>query len=347
MSPNVAKKDKGTLPKTEVVPGTLAFYGANQYTLSQLAQNKCTNLIGLKDARLSETLKATAQLKLASTNVDITGKCFNGLSDALYRGTFPHVIIVSCDVLELDRFMDDILDHIEKMVSVGFFFQFPTPAESLIPNIIITCNGIYFEALQKKLSLMMDGLKTLDKATKTAVFNKFMRGIFSDYSVVSPYQSGNALPKYKPAILKIAGGSPANKKAIKTALESHKLPIIMADENNNSIDALELENALKRVTQTVLPALKSNSTLKAKEAETLEKELQNAILDIGQHRKSFHDQYGFDFLQEEPQNGSSLLSPGDLSTLRALAHYAKVANMPQIVTKFDTLAKQVQALLEA
>jgi len=347
MSPRVAKKDKGALPKTEVALETLAFYGADQYTLSLLGQERCTAVIGIKEAKLSEVLKTAPNIQLQSQAVDIKGRFYNGLSDAFYRGVFPHVLLVSGDFVQLDAFMDDMLDHIEKMVGLGFFFQYPNPAEALIPNVVIACNGIYFHPLQKKLSLMMDGLKTLDQETKNAIFAKFMRGILSDYSVIAPYQSGAKVSLLTPSVIKLAGGSRTNRNTVQEALEAHHLPVIIAPPHNQVIDALELENALKRVIQVILPGLNAAKALDTKTTAKLTKALQNAILDIGQHRQSFHDQYGFDFLEDEPQVTDVKVTFGDLSIVRALAHYAKDAGFNESATQFDQLAKHLQTLLNS
>lgn len=127
MCPRIAEKDRAELPKPMVKIGTLGFFPLNSLGLSYRHVGLGDTMLGLQD---SEGAACAVQTEVLlkdkndkSVPVSLNGFYYRNLSDALYRGKLPQVVLATPSLTQLSQWSNEILDYTEKMLSLGFMFQ--------------------------------------------------------------------------------------------------------------------------------------------------------------------------------------------------------------------------------
>ncbi len=345
MAPRVSKKERGDLPRPVVQQGTLGFYPLTNLSFSYLLEEHCDVVIGIKDEPETLSIKEKPQVAVKigkqTERIDLGGRVFNGLSDSFYRGKLPQVIVAVLDVSLLDHFLEEFLDHLDKMFSLGFFLQKPDPVEKLVPAFVVSSNGIFFSNLIRKMTNSLTSMDHVDDYTAQRIIGKFTRGMLDSYNpaLYSPGQAVEIEPAYR---MKIAGGQIQTQLTIQSVFSGHGLVTSLETGSDNPVERLEFENALKRIVCCILPALAEQGEISKKELPRLEKKVQEAVFQIGQKRKAFEVtetvEMAMDLARKESAQG---IISGDPTILQVLSSYAGHFGMDEVQACFTDLREKV------
>ncbi len=352
MSPRIPKKERTDVPKTEVRAQALGMMPVTHLSLAYLAQSHCDLLIGFKDSEPARYLKEHTELKIAGKpSFSVKGIVFNGLSDAFYRGQLPQVILAVPEAQSVDYLVEDILEHLEKLFSLGFFIQKPNydPVEALLPCFVVAANGIFYHRLLYQLDKGLHNMNVSDDRLLKRIYGKFARGLFDQFDELS-YSVGSEIQLEPKRIMKIAGGNLQTQMTIQSTFSSHGLITSIESSVDNPAERLEFENAMRRLNLGILPTLIAGKTLTLKQAQALQAELQEAIFVIGQRRKAFDELETLDLLLMSRRHDSELepradsIIPGDLTSIKMLAEYASDLNLTTYRDSFVSLLNSMSEL---
>ncbi len=353
MAPRVSKKNKDDLPNPVVQTGALGVYPLMNLSLSYLYGDYADAVLGVKDEPVTLSLKGKQQIsvmagKKKAVPFNVKGKFFNGLSDSFYRGKLPNVIICVMEVAYLEHFVEEFLNHIEKMLSLGFFLKKVNPVEELVPCFVIASNGIFFNNLLNKLCSALEKFNGVDERILQQIMAKFTRGTLDFYHEQS-YLTGNVVELEKPCLIRLAGGAGQTQMMVQSVLSAHGLVVAVENKSQNPVERLELLNAYKRIVFSVLPLLLEKKKILKKEFKPMEKTVQEAVLEIGVNRKSFEANESAKVLVDSADNSKdkgSVIS-GDLSILTALESMAAHYDMASAESLFKTIKENVNELVRS
>lgn len=374
MSPRVAKRDRGEPPKPMVKPGLVGAYPLKAINLSFLVTGHCDLVIGQKD--MPETLYLKERPTLAildgtgsksneKNTVDVTGKIFNGFADAFYRGKLPQIFLAQPDAGAIYHFLDEFMDYLEKLYSLGFFLAkglpedpMVDPVDQYIPCFVIASNGIFYNAFLKKLAESIENIHHVSDAMERKILAKFCRGIITP-GETQLYQQGKPIHVEAAKRIKIAGGGSVTQSTSRSILNSHGFETTIENKADNPIERIEFENALIRSSQAIIPALTQGGRLSDGEAKDYQKRIQENIFLIGKHRKAFEEKESLEAIMMEfpetvmTKGGKSVkpalapsLIPGDASILSTLIKYAESLNLHEEKEGFQELKLKVNEHLK-
>ncbi len=350
MAPRTSKKDKGDLPKPIVQTGTLGFYPAMNLSLSCLYNDYVDVVIGIKDEPSTLALKTKQQISVTQKGkklpvFSVKDRFFNGISDSFYRGKLPHVIVCVMDASYLEYFLEEFLNHMEKMVSLGFFLKKANPVEDLVPCFIIASNGIFFNNLINKLTTALKKLSGIDERLLQQILGKFTRGILNAYEEAS-YSTGSVVELEKPCFIRLAGGAGQTQITIQSILGTRGLASTIENTSDNPTERLELINAYKRIVYSVLPFLLEQKKITKKVLNSSEKAFQKGVLSMGVHRNAFASNETAKVLfgsADDAQSKSGIIS-GDSFLLSALEAMALHYQMDDAQLVFKNLKERVEEI---
>lgn len=344
MAPRVSKKERGDLPKPVVQPGTLGFYPLSNLSFSYLLEGYCDIVIGIKDKPETLGLKEKPEIRVKTGSktekINLKGRVFNGFSDSFYRGKLPQVVVAAFDASLLDYFLEEFLDHLDKMFSLGFFLQGPDPVEKLVPAFVVSSNGIFFNNLIRKIYNSLLAMEHTDEQTVERIIGKFTRGMLDSHapSLFSPGQVIETEPAYR---MKIGGGQLQTQLIIQSVFSTHGLITSLETGSDNPVERLELENALKRIVCCVLPVLAERGEIPKKDVTSLEKQVQEAVFRIGQKHGAFEITETLDMLVDLARKDmpKEIIS-GDPTMLQVLASHSEHFEMAAAKTLFSDLREK-------
>ena len=306
--PTKPRAKRGDLPKAVIRPGSFGFLPFNAVSASYLYQGVGDLILGYKDTESTQRLKSRTALELLETGkkakheLSIKDKFFNGMTDALYRGKLPQVLLIAPHPDDWQTLLIDTVEYLDRLLSLGFFVPKKEiikrdPIEDYMPVFILAGEGMVYNNFITSVTHHLNQLEknhpTFEPGMKQRVLDKFVRGFAGDEYQLSlpegelPNQEGLAYTLLPVArIIRIAGGSPATQELIKSVLSLYSLTVIIEDGSNNAPERLELENAWERINTVVLP-----NVFKAEEAQQLADRIRDIILTIGRERKAFSDSY--------------------------------------------------------
>jgi hypothetical protein len=367
LSPKAPRSKRGELPKPVIQPGALGFFPFNALSVAYIRQG-CGNLIlGYHDRPETLALKANPKVQVhqgkTRQSLSLDGRFYNGLTDALYRGRLPQVIIASPSAEELGDFLTDIVEYLEKMLSMGFFLPRKEllkrdPVEDLVPCIILTGNGIVFSrfitGLARYLREFENQHPVMNEALRLRILGRFVRGLsdMEEQAIFSNVEnkagSERVLEAVEvPTLIRIAGGGRKTHLDIQKVLGLHGLVASIENRVGNAVERLEFENALWRVSHVVIPALVETKAVKATQRKTLSRKLESGIFSIGRKRQVFDETETADALASAKSNGSRpdrekpALALCDATILAGLSAYAGSLGLDEERKLFETLAVQV------
>jgi hypothetical protein len=345
-----------------VKPGVVGFYPIKPLNLSYIHSGYSDLVIGAHDLPDTKHLKqhpsVVIQQGKSKETLDLTGKVFNGFSDAFYRGRLPQVFVALPDAGAIFHFLDEFFDYLEKLYSLGFFLQKKDPmaapvdpVDQYIPCFLLGSNGIFYSSFLKKLAESLENIPQIDELTERKILSKFCRGIFepNDWR---PFTKGAPVELEEARHIRLAGGSPVTQSTIQYILKARGLSVTIEDKAENPVERLELENALRRSVEGFLPALNREGHLSESEAEAYQRCIQDTITSIGRVRKAFGAEESADWLLGKPakpaskgKSGATPMTPhvipGDSSILSSLIKYAEILNLEQEKEGFQALKTKV------
>lgn len=351
--PRIANKDREELPKPQVKVGTLGFAPLNALTLSYRYHQVGDVVLGIPSQTASVVDKSVFKVQLApkkTETLDIGTAQLKGLSDALYRGKLPQVLISTPSIEQLPALVNEVIDHVDKMLSLGFFLQ-ANPADNLLPNIVIASHGVFFNRLVESLTRQLEKFDALSPQHRSALLGKFYRGFLDGLDQIQPdyltlQEPVPLLPL--PNKIKIAANNQVYRSAgsqnleiIQSVLSLHGLVTVIENSVSNAPERLELEHAIVRSAQVILPAL----SLSQKETQSLREQVLNAIVRIGRQLMAF-DEIERPSAERSKPIQPAALSTSDLTITDTLRGYAASLGLPEEKALFDDLNRQVREQLK-
>jgi hypothetical protein len=371
----------GEIPKPIVQKGRFGCLPLNTFTLSCLHQGHADCLIGFRDSEETLALKNRAALQVSEgrkkMTIALTGRFFNGYSDALYRGHLPEVLLAAPSAERLPELLADVTEYIEKLAKLGFFIPRKQPMQrdavgELIPCTVLSGGGLLFSRF---ITGLMSGLQSLrhehpsvNEEICVRILGRFVRGFLGDEAMDTTQEGDTGAPSEAPPSLsafplaiRIAGGDLWTQSTIQNVLAEHGLTVTVENQGSNTPERLEFQNALWRVSHVILPHLVNQNILSEQDAQTLEPQLQAGIWTIGVKRAALAE-----FEKPVPSKTStpitskrtttkntarklnssrapSALSWGDVAIMAGLNGYAKDLNLQEESLLFENLTQRLLA----
>lgn len=375
MSPRIANKDRGELPKPQVQTGTVGFSPLNALTLSYAYHDIGDRILSIQDDANASPVALGSTKQVVQVNppeakssskaeiFEIQGKFLRGLSDGLYRGKLPEVIITSPSMRQLGGWLNEVNDYLEKMIQFGFFLQ-EDAVNRLFPNIIIVSEGIYFKRLMQALSKNLNNVPSLLPAWKDQILAKCHRGMLLDtlgrpISMTADTLAEPVALPFPPMHIRIAANHPLFSyyvspyfSTIESILALQGFQVSLENSVPNSVERLELEYALQRTSDVLIPAITQDKT---KEADSLQAQVRHAIVSIGRLIQAFDNTMPLKAPQETTpkatgkRNASKVdlqqantITPNDASIFDSLRHYAESLSMPKEQALFATMNQTLE-----
>lgn len=357
----------GELPKPVLKTGVVGALPVNALTLSGLHQETVECLLGFRDNEQTLSMKARSSFHLTEgkkkTTVSLSGRFYNGYSDALYRGQLPEVILAAPAAELLPDFLNDFVDYIEKLAVMGFFIPGKQLIQKdavgeLIPCTILTGSGLLFSRF---ITGLMAGLKALrhehpalDDAMRLRIVGRFVRGFPGadqpetiTETLTQSIQSSSVPLCAFPQKLRIAGGDNRTQHIIQSTLGNRGIQVTIENQSPNPAEKLELENALWRLSDAILPGLIAEKILSESEAKTIKPQLTESIWTIGLKRAALNEA-DRPTAKEKGKKAEKVAKPtlpklgwGDVAIVAGLNVYAKELNLPEESKLFEKLTQQV------
>ena len=333
----IAKIDMAPLPKPVIKTGTLGCFPLNTLSLSCVAQGHGTAILGYVDDPRNGAYKehpvVTLKAGRKSTEYSLVGVFFTGIADALYRGKLPEVIMATPAPNELGTFLNEFLDYVEKMITLGFVLNKPNPVVELIPCMVIATPGVFFSQFMAQLSKNLGNINEMTPELRQAILGRFVRGV-PDCDV-NPQVVGRQTEFCDvPRRIKIAGGDDRTRQTIQNVFSAHQLVTVVENSVQNPTERLEFESALSRLGNVVLPLLKAEKLLSAKELKEIQNSVGEMILDIGRQRHAFEEMDDLKSLSKKvtplaasKKEAVQNLSVTDAAMLGGLRLYAEALNL--------------------
>lgn len=355
----------GELPKPVLQSDQLGCLPVNPLTVSYLARGHAELLIGLRDTEETQALKRKPVIHVASNEtpddgtLSLEGRIFNGYSDALYRGRLPETILAAPATALWAECLKDFMEYLEKLLALGFFMPRKQlakrdPVSELIPCIIMSGDGLLFSRFISQLTRKMGSLAyehpELDETVRIQILGRFMRGLPSgEAGQISPTagNTGEMTPGIFPIAevatsIRVAGGNPETRKTVQRTLSAYGLNAEVENGVRNSVERLEFENALWRITHVVFPTLLAHRRLSPEEVRTLAGRVEESILTIGKKRKAFRESEPASPLRGSlpivPANPPSPVAQEDTAILNGLSHYADALGLPEEKALFEMIS---------
>ncbi len=349
MSPRIANKDRAEIPKPKVQVGTLGFLPLNNLAVSYRYQQVGDVLIGMQGQSPLTGNQVQLNTRGQTVPFDLKGVYFKSISDAFYRGKLPQVIVATPSVDELPEFLNDFVDFVDKVLSFGFFLQ-PDAIDTLMPVVVLATPGVFFSRFTQLLANHLDKLEGLELAWRQQIVSRFVRGFIEDglESFELWYKRPFELIK-PPTKLKIAASREADVallETIQSVLSLHGLITVVENRVNNNTDRLELEHAIQRAAQVILPNLAESHGLTMKDFKQLVERVSKSILKVGQKLLAFEEMEPVVPVETKlKQDRPNPLSQSDLTITASLSHYAECLDLPEEKALFERLTAQIRKKL--
>lgn len=362
MSPRV-KRPRPELPQAIVRKGTVGSFPIQSWSLSALYHHRSESIIGFRDTEETLLYKSKSQVQLTISAKQqeplvLSGKIFNGFSDALYRGHLPEVVLVCQPDEQRINFLNNLTDYLEQLVAMGFLGGRPVQLEAdpvalYIPCFVLLGHGVWYSRMMTTLASFLKDLKcrasVLTPEMQQMILNRFVRGsASSDFEWIAANQT-NFEPTQLPESIRIAGGSQLTQKIIQTALCTYGWKVEIENSMRNAAERLEFQDTAWRLSSIVIPELAEQKRLSTAEAKKLTPLVQQAILTIGCHREAFtHSEKIVRIeLKMKPKDKTLLHSKSltsitaEQDVLKGLSAYATALGLKQEKEIFDRLAARV------
>lgn len=363
MPPKEPRKKRAELPKPVVQPGHLGVTPLNALTASCLHAGQGELAIGFRDRAETLRLKATPRIGLENSrkklDLGLDGQFFNGYADALYRGRLPEVMLAMPSPEDLPLLLEDFTDYLEQVLSMGFFLPKKEliqrdAVSELVPCTILTGSGLLFSrfvtGLLRFLRQSESQYPELNERTRIRLVGRFVRGLPTDADdyparVQRRLDAGEYAP-LQPALgcIRLAGGSRHTQTVIQDVLGRYGLVASVENRARNAVERLELENAMVRLSDVVLPALIAGKAFSGTEEEQeLSTRVRQSVFSIGRRCAAFEEtetlEKAFATAPGKPRADHALVS-SDVTLLYDLQDYAEALGLTRESLLFGDLAEK-------
>ncbi len=331
-----------------VQTGQLGFYPVNSISLSALYHGQTDVIVGEREDPLTDKFRGLAETVISKKPVALAGKMTTSISDAFYRGKLPEVLVISAHMLDIPLFIEEFMDFLDKLCSLGFMTREDgDDAQSLdrfIPEMVIASYGIVFDVVHEKVRVAMESMGAISAWQRERILQKLSRAVF-----VSPgegYDLSLAPPVLYPQPLGLNFAGSKSMYTVKTTqiLENKKISCHFNPNGEVGIRELELNLGYKHLVHRILPVLKSRKI----KVESSSKQLTQWIDEAGQNLGILP---GLAVVAEKP--GEALapenlhITTEDLAILHQLRSLARQASARQLVEALDHLMDHLKPLVES
>ncbi len=288
--PRIPEKDRAALPKPTVHPGVLGFYPLNAFSLSCIAQEMGDRILDYTSPLQTEMPQTKSSYKIVagkkSTKLDLNDIYYPSFTQALYRGKLPQVVLSMPKANGLPGFMKNVLDYIDTMLTLGFIRE-PKDVDTVMPVMVMVTNGVFFSQFIAKLTHQLNLFENITNEHIEAITNRFVRGNFTnwhaeDLTLCEP-QPIMAVPNR----IKIAGGSQQNRELVQSVLSLNGIITVVENRVSNASARLELESAISRIINVMLPRFESAKLVKPALVKKMEKSILSSVLSLGYKTEAF------------------------------------------------------------
>lgn len=364
--PSKPRAKRGELPKPILRQGALGFLPFNALSASFLYHGHGDLILGYRDSEQTVRLKDRNQVQLYEPgekrnkhSLELSGRFFNGFTDALYRGKLPQVIIAMPRPDEWQTLLVDFVEYLERLLSMGFFVPKKElvkrdPVEDHIPCFILAGEGMVFTGFMAGLSHHLRQLQqqhpSLLEGMVRQISGRFVRGFSGDAgllaaagSEVFEEVSAPLLPVAQ--VIRIAGGNAHTLETVQSVLSLHSLVTVVENRVQNAAERLELENAWQRLMRVIIPTV-----LGADEIPKVAPRVQESLLAIGRGRLAFDEADNAESISpsRSKQNpgmtsplGEAGLKPSDALILHGLSVTADRLGLLSEKQLFEALASRI------
>lgn len=253
------KKTKAETQRAVIQQDTVGAYAVNSLSLTAFHDHRLDVLIAQTqvDEGLYHQLKNQSQWTVADQTINLQGKLFNGIADAFYRGHLPELLIITCEITHIPEFLEEFLDFLDKLCSLGFIqghhSQENSQIDRYIPQLVIATYGIVFETIQNKLSRSIENMGHFSAWERDRILQKLCRMTLSNgYNLLDinkqPFQ---IFPT--PLSVQCAGSKSFYTLRSTQLLESRKFDIQFNPNGDLGILELELHQAYEHLTTYLIP----------------------------------------------------------------------------------------------
>lgn len=294
----------GEVPKPMVQSGAFGCLPFNALTVSCLHAGYADRLVDFKVYEEDQPLPCRTSAQLLDgrkkVSVSLEGRLYNGYAEALYRGRLPEVLLAAPATECLPIYLQDLIGYIQKLCALGFFLNKKylnqrNPVAELIPCTILAGDGLLFSRFVTGLMTAMKKLASdypaLDESMRLKILGRFVRGFpeagqaSAILGAANVYSGSLPLVAFSPK-LRIAGGDRETQQIIQEVLSAHGLVTVVENQTRNAVERLELENALWRLSDVILPALVARDCLSAADAQIMAPQLARGVMTIGVKRQA-------------------------------------------------------------
>lgn len=337
--------------KSTFIQETIGVYPATSIGVSFYYYNDLSVIICRKDGITSKIFSEEPYLNIVNDNfhykIDISGRFFNGMLDAINKKMLPSVIIAT----PCYEFLNDLIDDLTMLSCCLMELEQLRPVSRLqlfnFPTIILASNGIIYDEVINNLaiSLQKAGIpeKILSNICSKIIRASVMQAAYRENNVYYTHKKGFikiAVPKFAlfsqvVELLNAKGlifsvyTNPYKvefEKAIVNIATNAVAIVFALDKKNQVLNKIDLQNALSPMDTT---------------QATFVKELQEAIFTIGQKTGAFSQSETFEKIWL-PRKDQILKNDGThiSSSLRLFARMIKENNIP------DKLPSAEQSLIK-
>lgn len=290
MSPRIAKKDQGELPKPQVTVGTLGFLPLNAFSASCLQQGVGQVILDISWGKENQPFtKKSVKFSGKKANLDLKQKYFRSMSDVFYRGKLPQVLLVYPDQIDWPAFVQDVIQFTYKMISLGFFVKEEAASvQTLYPCFVLFGHGVYYDAFMQSLRHELTQLVDLDESIREEILKQFVRGVANvEGALNQPTEPYDLLPV--PKQIKIAGATETTLQTVQSVLSLNSVVTIIENRVRRSAERLELETSLAKVASKILPNLALLENWDAKKVQTILEDVKTTVFGLAKKRQVVED----------------------------------------------------------
>jgi hypothetical protein len=348
MRGNEEKAQKTSRLQAIVQSGKLGLYPFNSLALSALFHGQAQSIIAARGDVFCDKLRQKSEFVVSSQTVNIQNKISVGFCDTFYRGKLPELVIVTSGMASLPEFIDDYMDFVEKLFSLGFLLgqdaDEVTVLDQYVPQVIIASYGLVFDAVVEKLALSLKNINAISSRQKDRLLQKFSRGIFSSPNEGYDTQLNANELFTTPFKLHLSGSKSMYLIRVTKLLEQNGINYDMNPNGEIGVLEQELNLAYKHLVHRILPLLQHENRATAISPEQLKTQLdqlgQKLGLLPGLVTASAPLQPGWDLRQFD-------LSTVDLAIVHQIKVLASSIGLPELQETLQTLSDAISEKLAA
>jgi hypothetical protein len=342
------KPQKSDALRAVIQPGELGFFPFNSLGVTAMLHGQADCLISTREDPFIARLRNQTEFVVGEHTIPLKNNVFNGICDAFYRGKLPELIFVTSDMASIPSFIEEFMDFLEKLCSLGFLTQHDSDKIAIldryVPQLIIGTYGVVYDVILEKLDASIDNLGALSVRQKDRLLQKITRGMFT--SPVTGYDLLLTPPMIfdQPISINLAGSKSMYTVRTNQLLDSHQIACNFNPNGELGILEWEMNLAYRHIIHRVLPLLEDN-----KVKPDITPEQVSALMDTtGQKMGILPGMVVLsDALDGDVPRDKLCLSAVDMAILHQVKLLSQDAEVTELTTLMETLITLIKPLLRS